>query len=390
MWWLWACSDDAPPRRAVHSAAPVPVGAPAERSILLVSLDTTRRDHLGAYGERRPLTPAIDRFGATARRYTQARSAAPWTKPAMGSVMTNLLPADHGVTQWEDTFAPDQVTLATVLHDRGFRTEAYVSHVAFKPQDNRFQLGFDEFHTTWTEQPEPGTPTEIETSTYLTDAATAALARLAEARAPFFLWVHYVDPHDAYLDHHEPVELGHGDAERYAEEIAWTDGQLRRLLREADAHEALTVVLLADHGEELLDHGGWGHTHTVYEELVHVPLLVRHPELPPGVDDTPVGTVDLAPTILWAVGEPPEPAFPGSSFLPSSRARPVAHETRRVWNVRGYTDWPWKGVYDLDAGTSALYDLSTDPGEATDRSADAPAVRERIDAAARAIWPGEL
>jgi choline-sulfatase len=399
VWWLaLACREPPPPQEdprthssepAPHSSAPhsavVEPGPP--RGLVLVSIDTTRLDHLGAYGEARGLTPALDAFAATARRFTQARSAAPWTKPAMGSVMTNLRPPEHGVMQWEDQFRRGQPTLATVLHRRGYHTEAYVSHTAFSPWENRFHVGFDTFVTTWTEQPVPGSPGDVETSSYLTDRAIEAFERLSATGEPFLLWVHYFDPHDEYLDHEKPLSLGTDVPSRYAEEIAFTDAHLGRLLAATAAAPTVPVVVFADHGEELWDHGELGHAHTVYDELVHVPLLVRHPALAPGVDDTPVGTIDLAPSALWALGEAPDPAFPGASFLPVAAPAAVAHETRRSADLRGLTDWPWKGVIDLATGERRLYDLAADPGELVDVGAEHPEVAAPLEARMRALWP---
>jgi arylsulfatase A-like enzyme len=188
----------------VGDAVPVRAGVSLGSGGVCPRAEPLRADHLGAWGDPRGLTPHLDAFAATAVRFSQAHSAAPWTKPAMGSVMTSLLPKDHGVRQWENQFAPDQVTLATTLQDAGYTTEAIVAHNAFAAAQNGFDLGFDSFVETWRLQPEPGSPDEIETSTYLTDRALEALTRLEEAEQPFFLWVHYFLRRGDRVDRHPP------------------------------------------------------------------------------------------------------------------------------------------------------------------------------------------
>jgi choline-sulfatase len=355
MWWLLACS---PPEAVAPGPRPDPV-----RGVLLVTLDTTRRDHLGVYGEPRGLTPALDAFAEDARVFTEARSAAPWTKPSVASMLTNLLPHAHGVTQWEHQLASDQDTLATTLHDAGWTTEGYVAHNALDPRDNRFHLGFDVFETTWRTQPLPGSPDDSETSTWLAQQAVAAFERLAAEPEPFLLWAHFFDPHDTYLPHAPP--LGDDPASLYAGEIAWTDQHLAALLAATADHPEVVVVVLADHGEQLGERGRFGHGHVLYDELVHVPVLLRAPGVAPGRDATPVGTVDLAPTVLGIVDVPQPATFPGSSWL-TGEPQVVFHEVEREADVRGVTGWPFKLVWDRVAGTTTLFDLQADPGETAD------------------------
>ncbi len=380
MWWWLACVTD-PPDPPIR---PRPTPDPA-RGVVFVSLDTTRRDHLGAYGARPLLTPAIDAFAETALVFEQARAAAPWTKPAMASVMTNLLPPDHGVTQWEHALSEDAWTLAESLQAEGIVTEAYVSHSAFDPDDNRFHQGFDAFATTWKEQEITGYPGDIETSTHLTDRAVEAYERLAADPGRFFLWVHYFDPHDEYLAHDGGRDFGDAPDRRYAGEIAWTDRHLGRLLDATAADEDVAVVVFADHGEEFGDHGGAGHAHTVFDELVRVPLLIRAPGVRPGRTRDAVGTVDLAPTVHELFAAPPPAAFPGVSVFDGPR--PVFHETRRTADLRAVTEWPYKLVWDVAEGSTVLFDLSSDPEERRDRSGADPEARARLGARLRAEYP---
>ena len=376
---LLACQTPGPPR-------PLPEADPVSR-ILLVSIDTLRADHLGAWGDGRGLTPALDAFAERSLRFSRAHAHAPWTKPSMGSVMTSVLPSDHGVVEWNTAFAPGQVTLASLLHDAGWATEAYVSHSAFVPQSNEFEVGFDAFELSWQSQGEQRRPEQLETSVHLTDLALSALERLSAGDAPFFLWVHYLDPHRAYLRHDEWMNLGEDDASRYAVEVAWTDRELGRLLTVAEQDPRLAVVVLADHGEEFLDHGGLSHGHTLYEELIHVPLMLRAPGVAPGIEETAVGTLDVAPTLLQLAGLPVPSSFQGRPLLPAPSARPVFSEVERAADKRSVLDWPYKLIWDAGEGRGELYHLQDDPGELRDLMSEQPERAEALKALLAERYP---
>jgi choline-sulfatase len=355
--WLLACRS--PEEGEVSAPSPV-------TRILLVTVDTLRADHLGAWGASRGLSPAIDRLASSSLQFTQAHAHASWTKPSVGTVMTSMLPRDHGVTGWRTEFAPDQETLAKVMLEAGWRTEAYVVHGAFVPEINEFERGFEVFELAWKSQDAESSPEGYETSAHLTDLAIPALQRLQEAGEPFLMWVHYLDPHRQYLPHAGAFALGEDDPSLYAGEVGWTDGQLERLLQVAEADPSLVIVFLADHGEELGDHGGWGHAHTLYEELVHVPLTLRAPGLAPRMDATPVGAIDLAPTLLSLAGLPIPAEFVGQPLLPTPEARPIFSETEQYGGVRGSLEWPYKVLWDLAEARGELYDLESDPQEQQD------------------------
>jgi choline-sulfatase len=359
--WLLSCRSPEP----APSGAEVSPLPPATR-VLLVSIDTLRADHLDAWGGSLGLSPAIDRFVSGSLQFTRAYAQAPWTKPSMTTVMTSLLPRDHAVTSWRSELAPEHQTLAALMQQAGWRTEAYVVQGAFLPRMNEFERGFDVFELAWPGGGGEVSPEELETSAYLTDMALPALQRLQEAGDPFLLWVHYFDPHRRYLPHEAGLALGEDEPSLYAGEVGWTDTQLDRLLEVAVQDPSLVIVLLADHGEELEDHGGWGHAHTLYEELIHVPLALRVPGLPAGADDTPVGLVDVAPTLLSLAGLPQPAALQGQPLLPAPSARPVLSETDEHGGRRGSIEWPWKLVWDLEQRQGELYELEADPGERQD------------------------
>lgn len=372
-----ACGEPSPP--GLPPCRPQPAAVGASRRVLLVSVDTARADRLDGWA----LTPAIGRFSAGSRRWTQARAHAPWTKPSMTTAMSSLLPAEHGVTGWRDALPEDVPTLVTALHDAGFVTEAYVSHTALVPDADNFDVGFDRYELSWDTALDHE---HLETSTRLTDLALEALGRLRDEDRSL-LWVHYADPHDAYLHHDEHLHLGDDEPSVYDEEIAWTDHQLARLLAAAEDDPDLAIVLLTDHGEELGDHGGWGHAHTLYDEVVRVALVVRAPGLAPAACPESVGLVDLAPTVLALTGVAPPEGFRGRSLLAEAEPAPVPMETRRASDLRGLVRWPHKVIWHVDAGYGELYDLAADPREQDDRWEAEDELADELFAELAAIWP---
>jgi choline-sulfatase len=380
--WLLGC-------RSPESLAPIEeeMALPQVSRILLVSIDTLRADHLGAWGGSLGLSPGLDRFVSGSLQFSQAHAHASWTKPSVASVMTSVLPRNHGVRGWNTEFGPDQDTLASLLSEAGWRTEAYVVHGAFVPEANEFERGFEIFDLAWRSQVEEGHPEDLETSAHLTDLAVSALQRLQAAEEPFFLWVHYLDPHRVYLPHEGALALGEDDSSLYAGEVGWTDAQLDRLLQAAEQDPELLTVFWVDHGEELGDHGAWGHAHTLYEELIHVPLALRVPGLPPRVDPTPVGLIDLAPTLLTLAGQPVPDAFLGESLLPVPSLRPIYAETDQYGAQRASIDWPYKLIWDLEEGRGELFHLEDDPEELQDLSLLEPARADALLQRLRELYP---
>ncbi len=346
--------------------------APKEPSLLFISIDTLRYDHIGGNGETRPLTPNLDAFADTTVRYTQARSHTSWTKSSMGTVMTSQLAASHGLHQWEDALDPTAPTLATTLDAAGFNTEGAVSHSAFDPDVNEFHHGFDRFDISSFST--RGYPADFLTSEEVTDVALERLDALLARPRRFMLWVHYFDPHTIYFDHDALLDLGTTPRDRYGEEIAFTDLHLGRLLDRIADHENVVVVVVGDHGEEFGDHGDLGHGHTVFDELVHVPLFLRAPGLEPGVEEGPVRLIDLSPTLLHLLGVEPPDTFTGQPFLPAPHDLPLFMDLRRRTDLRGVVDGQLKLVWELTEppGSPVLFDLASDPGETTNLAPQRP------------------
>jgi arylsulfatase A-like enzyme len=195
------------------------------------------------------------------------------------------------------------------------------------------------------------------------------------------VWVHYTDPHNDYMPQPDHV-FGKESIDLYDGEIAYEDESLGRLFDAFDRDDTVTVFH-SDHGEEFLDHGGIEHTKTLYDELVHVPLAVRRPGVTPAVGTNVVRLMDVAPTILDAVGIEAPDTFQGQPLVAGAPDLPVALEARRWATISGLIEWPYKLLLDLDEKDLSvlrveLYDLSQDPAEQTEISAKHPDVVEKM------------
>ena len=372
-----------------------PAGERGARNLLLVTVDTLRADRLGAYGYGRPTSPQLDRFAERAVVFDAAYSSSSWTLPGIASLMTGLYSSTHGCWTGRSSLAPALPTLAERLAAAGADTGAIVSHVFL---DRRYGLhqGFAEYD----DELVAGTASESHlavSSARLTDKALAWLERRAgEGERPWFLWVHYFDPHFVYTAHAGVSEaFGTGDdGDLYDGEIAFTDrhvGFLLDGLDELGLGEDTLVIVTADHGEEFGDHGGSKHRTTLYREVQRVPLLIRAPDCAPGRRADVVSLVDLAPTALELLGaDPLEPAA-GRSLVPLLRGEPVAPRPvlgELGWNVvtvESLVSGHWKLVIDRDEEREPvqLFDLSSDPGEQRNLAGAEPARVEELRALLR-------
>jgi len=355
---------------AVAAAASTPAVTSPRPSIVLITLDTFRADHVGAVRGGRPLTPALDGLARSGVRYTRAITASPLTLPAHCTLMTGVDPPAHGVHDNGASALPaDVATLASVLSARGYATAAFVSS---RVLDRRFGLdrGFDLYDDAMTAElvGEQGYPERAAEA--VTDAALAWLARRPSAR-PFFVWVHYYDAHAPYQP---PGDWkGATAAARYAGEVAHVDRELSRLLARSTAAGEVIVAAVGDHGEMLGEHGEKEHGIFLYRSALEVPLILSGPGVPPGskIDDT-VGTRALASTLLGLAGlgdaahafGDPLPGIGGPGRVRASR--PIYSETWLPATAYGWS--PLSAATDgalrlVRAPRPELYDFVKDPGE---------------------------
>lgn len=343
------------------SGAEVEPSPPPPPSLLLVTLDTTRADALGCYGAGDDATPHLDALAARGVRYERAFSPSPLTLPAHASLLTGRLPPEHGVldngTHRLETALP---TLASVLAARGYATGAVV---ASRVLDRRFGLatGFAHYDDTMAAE-QVGQYGYPERDAAAVTTAAVEWLRSVDDAAPWFLWVHYYDPHAPY------APPGGGG---YAGEVAFVDRQLGRLLAGLPAQPATPLVaVVGDHGEALGEHGEEGHGIFLYRTTLQVPLLLAGPGVPAGTAVTEtVGAERLAATLLRLLGadDLPGPHLPGLPALGDDPPpRPVYSETWMPASAYGWaplqalTDGAWRLIV---APRPELYDLAADPAE---------------------------
>ncbi|HTQ80097.1 MAG TPA: sulfatase-like hydrolase/transferase [Thermoanaerobaculia bacterium] len=358
-------------------------GVAAPANLLLVTLDTVRADHVGAYGDRTAETPALDRLAAEGMRFAAASSPVPLTLPAHSSLLSGLLPPHHGLrNNGAGSFPSDRPTLATRLAAAGYRTGAFVGAFVL---DHRFGLsrGFGTYDDEMERDATGGLALDAERRgdrvvdralAWLTSVGTAPAAQGARP-APFFLWVHLYDAHAPY-NPPPPYRDRHRD-QPYDGEIAFADVQLGRLLEELDRrHLAGTtiVAVAADHGEALGEHGELTHGLLLYEPTLRVPLLLRGPGLKAGqVISTPVSLVDLGPTLAGLLGQPLDAhGLDGRDLSSPLRhgGEPPAADLYAETRYPALFGWSplaalrRRGLKYIDAPTPELYDLDRDPQEA--------------------------
>ena len=391
-------------------------------NLVLISLDTLRRDHSSAYGYERETTPNLERFAEQGVRFALAYAPTSTTGPTHATLFTSLHPITHRVVKNGRVLVPAQVTLAERLRDRGWDTAGVVSSYVL---DARF--GWDQGFAVWDDDFDPATATvrneawegaEVEVFDRTADATTErALAWLDGPREhdrPFFLFVHYFDPHAPWVPpvgfarRFPPADAPTGGLPvlraRYDAEIAFADQQIGALLdalEERGLAENSLVAITADHGEGLMQHGHLLHGAQIYEEQVRVPLLLRWPgRLPAGrVIEGAVSLIDLAPTLLELAGVTPAPDEPmqGESLVRVIEGKESIDPARPIFLFRqlyqrgfdsgtpvageqyGIRVGDWKLILAPDEGTRQLFDVARDPRERRDRNADEPALAAELE-----------
>ncbi len=411
-------------------------------NLLLVVIDTLRADHLGCYGYGRATSPVLDRLAESGVLFERAYAQSSWTKPSTASLLTGRLPSQHQALTEAARLPDAEVTVAERLRATGYRTAVLSANPWVTPEYG-FDQGVDDFYSVYDERfaRVPLVMQVLKRFSQATDgkmrlynrvkylvlgelSTTARDTRLvdeavrwldAHGGERFFLYVHMMSPHHPYdppppFDRfvpdraYRPVKnyprksyrfFERGDAMapddladlvgRYDGDVLYADTELGRLL---DALErrglaASTAVLVtADHGEEFFDHGNWGHGQSVYEELVHVPLLLRLPSAAARTArvHTPVSHADVVPTLLALAGVPAVPALTGRSLALAPDGEPTRGDHAlvellyRYGEARALVQGTQKLVqlHDGDRRQSLLFDLASDPFEARPAPSDGP------------------
>ncbi len=376
-------------------APPTPTPTPGA-NVLLLTLDTLRADALGAYGNSDTPTPHLDRIAREGARFDAAYTVTPLTIPAHASVFTGLWPPRHGVRDNGEVFLGEEVnTLAEAMKAGGYTTVASVG-AEVTSHHWGFQQGFDAFFDDMGAAT-GGSRWKVERRGDAVVRDTLAWLRPKnEARAtggaPWFAWVHLYDAHDPYRPP-EPYATTYA-GRPYDGEVAWVDAQVGALLEGLDKQGGLAntwVVVVADHGESLGEHGESTHGVLLYESATRVPFLVRPPTGSRWVPDggaalaTPVSLVDVMPTVLAAVGLPVPAGLDGADLLPLLGGavpadgpfvdRAVYAESLYAWRHFGWAPQQLlvTPTHALLASTNPELYARTDAAQATDLAASDPA-----------------
>jgi arylsulfatase A-like enzyme len=386
---------------AAYWGAPL-ITAPAHQAPLVIVylVDTLRADHTSPYGYARDTTPELARFAGDSVVFDAGISAASWTKPAVGSLLTSQLPGQHGAVQLRDPLDPRQVTIAEMLRAKGYVTGASIANSVIYSAGTNFEKGFEFFAGLH------GADDRVSKLVEAGPVVDMALSWLAtRAGVPTFLYVHTMDPHVPYtppapfdrkysptpypdrpaadprFDVKEPADRERLIAQ-YDGEIAYGDQEFGRFVRELKArglYEEAMIVFLADHGEEFQDHGDWLHGRSVFDELVRVPLIVKFPKNRDAGKrvSQQVRTVDILPTVFQEMGLPPVPNVVGTPLQPVVRGGAPEPEAVSEISHRGYVAYGIRGGHDkyvqrFSPEEDELYfDLGKDPQEKQNRLPEA-------------------
>ena len=367
--------------------------------VVLILIDTVRADHLGCYGYYRDTSPTIDSLAAAGTRWARVQAQSPWTLPAMATIMTGLTHRAHKAGIWEGLFYgldPTLPLLPEFFKAEGYETAAFFN-VLFMSADFGFHRGYDYFDCE--------SSVEEITARNARETVDDVLQWLTERERekPLLLVVHFYDPHLTY-DPEPPfdtlfadpsydgpfdtswgsktavAEVNAGDVaidsaglthltDLYDGEIAFTDRELGRLfegLRTAGIADSALVVVVADHGEEFFDHGGLGHGHTLYQELLNVPLVVSGPGITQGhIDSALVGQIDILPSLLTYCGmEVPEWAEGVDILHQARRGRVLPSSIVMTTGGRASVRQDDQKLHWVQSTNAAFqFDLFADPGE---------------------------
>ncbi len=405
-------------------AASSPQSDPSRPNVILISIDTLRADFVG-YAGGPARTPNIDALAAASYVLENAYSVAPWTRPSFASFFSSRYPAEMGVARvrgvgGEEWGAPiphqwreDRPLLAEVLQDAGYYTAAVVTNHNLTVEA-RADQGFALFQhcscpsrTSWADKHLPlfsaieGLFPAVRPSTDGNElerasvVSTAAMKAISQINTPMLLWLHYMDPHQPYDAPDAPTEAqvipgwaagAAGKRGRSAEErnafltahvfeIEYCDSQLGQImdyLRRTDLWESSIVVFWSDHGEEFWEHGHWEHGHTLFNELLHIPLVIHLPgQSGSHRIEERVSLLDVMPTLLELCGIHAPEDMRGRSLTPLLAGRTGNLPPFRVFAEacvyggmrKGLMTDHYKLIYHLYGDEFSLYDLQTDPGE---------------------------
>jgi arylsulfatase A-like enzyme/tetratricopeptide (TPR) repeat protein len=376
-----------------------PEAVAARPSIILVTLDTTRQDRLGAYGYAQAGTDTIDKLAREGIRFDHAYATVPLTTPSHASMLTGLYPSKHGIRSNGDAILSDELTtLAESLQSSGYRTAASVSAfvtTAVWKLDQGFDVYFDEISQQkngkqrWAQE----RPAE--------DVVDDLVPWLGENNEqPFFLWAHFYDPHHPH-EAEEPYRSQYSIL--YDAEIAYVDDQIERLriaAEEAAGPGGVAWLIVADHGESFGAHGERGHGMFIWNTTMQIPFILRPPqplEVPIADSETMVSGVDVMPTLLSFAGATPSSDIDGVDLSPLLRGEEIDHGPVYLEASQAKTRFGYhpeiaaisSGQKYFDTPSPHLYDLNLDPQEKNNLMKTGEQTVEPMKGFAQEIWNAE-
>jgi len=396
--------DGSASQASVAASAPPRTGRLGQPDVVFILLDAARADAFSTFGGPYP-TPTLDRLAEEGTRFSRAQAPSSWTGQSVPAIFTGLFPDTLAIEHWGSRLPPSVPTLAGLFQEKGYHTLLWSQHRFYRWHKD-LQKGFTEVR--------------LQRSRIINEEE---LSRQLEASPkPTFTFVHLMPPHtpykppDPYRGLHSswyqgeiavttgflgqfpirrsPEEVGAEDLryirDRYLEHAVFADSQVAvvlNILEELDRYDDTLIVVLADHGEAFLEHGFFLHGQSLYDEFLHVPLVVRWPQGVDGFDssiDEPVSLVDLVPTLVDGLDLPTERGFQGISLLPAafgeeSTRRPLYSTTRGVGLGSQPPDTSstlqldgWKIIHNQNTFDIELYHLADDPGEHRNLAAEMP------------------
>lgn len=379
---------EAPPPSTIPSAAPTPEASasaapvapanapPGKLNVLLVTIDSLRADMPWAGYPRADMAPALTKFEKESVSYTRAYSISSYTAMSLGGLLAGRYPAELERSGYFFSSYPDSVVMfPELLQKAGVRTLAAHAHFYFD-QKAGFRQGFDDYEMVKGLKENNKTDENITSPEHLA-LALKMLGDKANTDKTFFAWFHFLDPHDEYMPHPGIGPYGKKPRDKYDGEITFVDQHVQKLFDFVAAQpwgKDTAIIVSSDHGEGFGEHKLYRHGFEIYENLVHVPLMIKAPGIVPHHVDAPRSAIDLAPTILELTGAPAEPSLQGKSLvaevygakpeerdvivdLPrtsdNDRRRALIHGTTKI--IALGDDEAWE-----------LYDIGADPGELKD------------------------
>ena len=379
-------------RSTIASAAPSASASVAAKTakplnVMLITIDSMRAD-MPWQGYPRKIAPHLTKLAEQAVVYENAYAVSSYTAKSVAALMTGKYPSTlwRGPTFFTE-YSKANTFLAELLQKGGVTTMAGQAHLYFN-RGKGLSQGFDIWKLT------PGitwnaTTDESVTSDKMTKLAIEMLADNAN-KGPFFMWLHYMDPHDRYVLHDDSPKWGRKNRDRYDSEIFFTDTQVGALLAYVDKQpwgSNTAIIVSADHGEAFGEHKMYKHAFALWEVLTRVPLLIKLPGAKPRRIKKRRSHIDLAPTIVELMGQPPYAGFAGKSLAPELTGKaqfgdhePIMMELPADSNnppTRAIIKGDFKLIIDQAAPRYRLFDLSADPGEKHDL-VKRPAYREKL------------